>query len=96
MDIPHLHPSNLLTWATLNDVSMFDIKVARTPVRGDFGLVAERRLSTEQATFDKPTLLTVPQDLVLNSEAVAQYARQDGNFRQLLDSLDERVGPGPF
>ena len=80
----------LPAWAALNDLDFFDVKVATTPSRGQ-GLVAERTLSRLEDTFDIPTLLRIPNKLVLSAETVELYAKVDGNFKQLLDSAGQKV-----
>ena len=80
----------LPAWATLNDLDFFDVKVATTKSRGQ-GLVAERALSRLEDTFDIPTLLRIPNKLVLSAETVELYAKVDGNFKQLLDSAGQKV-----
>ena len=80
----------LPAWCLLNDITFVDVKVADTKAKG-YGLVCDRNLSTEDSTYDIPTLLTVPHSLVLNAEAVEQYAKEDKNFRQLLDAAGHKV-----
>ncbi|KAK3325879.1 hypothetical protein B0H66DRAFT_573601 [Apodospora peruviana] len=81
---PHLPIEALPAWALLNDVAFVDVKVKAIEGKG-YGLVCDRKLSTKEDTFDLPTLVTVPHNLVLNIEAVEEYAKEDRNFKQLLD-----------
>ncbi|GKT60530.1 SET domain-containing protein [Colletotrichum tofieldiae] len=74
----------LSTWAMFNDVDLVDIEAREIPGCG-LGLVSNKDLSREEETFDIPTLLRIPQELVLSAEAVENYAKVDKNFRQLLD-----------
>ncbi|KAK0616056.1 hypothetical protein B0T17DRAFT_496679 [Bombardia bombarda] len=76
----------LPAWALLNDVAFVDIKVVNTEEKG-YGVVCEKNLSTKQDTSDSPTLLTAPHSLVLNAEAVQEYAKEDKSFRQLLNAV---------
>jgi hypothetical protein len=94
MSPPELPIDALPAWARLNDIAFIDIKVVNTEGKG-YGVVCERKLSTEEGTFDLPTLLTVPHSLVLNGEAVNEYAKEDRNFRQLLDVAGHRVADSP-
>jgi hypothetical protein len=88
-------PLELLpAWLALNDVSLYDAKVSQIEGKG-CGLVADRNLSTAGGdTFDIPALLTVPHALVLNAEAVEEYAKEDRNFRQLLDAAGRQSARG--
>lgn len=81
----------LPAWSKLNDVNFLDIKVEDLgPSRGDVGLVTERTLNSRD-TFDIPTLLTVPNDLILSAEAVEEHGKADQHFRQLLDAAGGKV-----
>lgn len=81
---------SLPVWSALNDISFLDAKIVSTLGRG-YGLVAERNLTTVEETFDVPTLLAVPHSLVLNQEAVEEYAKENRNFRLLLDAAGRQV-----
>ncbi len=81
---------SLPAWLVLNDISFLDVGIASVTDRG-YGVVAERKLTTAEETFDIPSLLTIPHDLVLNTEAVDQYAKVDHNFRLLLDAVGHQV-----
>ncbi|KZL80299.1 set domain-containing protein [Colletotrichum incanum] len=74
----------LSTWAMFNDVDLVDVEAHEIPGCG-LGLVSNKDLSREEETFDIPTLLRIPHELVLSAEAVENYAKVDKNFRQLLD-----------
>ncbi|KAL2159660.1 hypothetical protein VTH06DRAFT_2229 [Thermothelomyces fergusii] len=76
----------LPAWARLNDVVLHDVKVARTEGKG-YGVVSGTDMSVADDTTESPTLLAVPRALVLNSEAVSEYAKEDKNFKQLLDAV---------
>jgi hypothetical protein len=79
----------LQAYSKLNDITFLDVAVEDLGVRG-FGLVAKRSLSSED-TFDTPTLLLVPHDLVLCGEAIEEHAKVDQNFRQLRDVAGGKV-----
>ncbi|KAI5923070.1 hypothetical protein F4810DRAFT_701337 [Camillea tinctor] len=79
----HFPLSALPIWCILNDISFVDVEVADINGRG-LGLIAERDLINEEDNVEIPTLLTVPQDLVLSAEGVEEYARENKYFRQLL------------
>jgi hypothetical protein len=79
----------LQAYSKLNDITFLDVGVEDLGVRG-FGLVAKRSLSSED-TFDSPTLLLVPYDLVLCGEAIEEHAKVDQHFRQLRDVVGGKV-----
>lgn len=67
--------------ATLNNVEIQPIQQ-----KGN-GLVT-RASSSE---IGQSALITVPHDLVLNAEAVEEYAKEDKNVRALLDACGPKV-----
>ena len=88
---PDLLPITALpAWAKLNDVNFLDIKVQNLGDSKGYGLAADRRLSSED-TFDIPTLLIIPHDLVLSAEAIEEHGKVDQHFRQLLDVAGGKV-----
>ncbi|TVY31195.1 SET domain-containing protein [Lachnellula hyalina] len=74
----------LPAWSKLNDVSFIDISVQELNDSKGSGLVTSRALSSK-ATYDIPTLLVVPHDLILSAEAIEEYAKVDQHFRELLE-----------
>lgn len=82
----------LPTWAMFNDVDLVDVEAREIPGCG-LGLLVNKELSREEKTFDIPTLLRIPHELVLSAEAVESYAKVDKNFRQLLDACGHKVRP---
>ncbi|KAL7622920.1 hypothetical protein AAE478_006599 [Parahypoxylon ruwenzoriense] len=82
----HFSLNDLPAWCVLNDVAFVDVKVADLSDRG-YGLVAEKDLPVvnEDDKFEPHALLTIPKELVLSAEGVAEYARENKEFRQLLD-----------
>ncbi|KAK3327526.1 hypothetical protein B0T19DRAFT_165293 [Cercophora scortea] len=83
MPWPGLPVDALPAWALLNAAVFHDVKIATLDGRG-CGLVCDRNLSAD-GTHDPPTLLSVPHSLVLNAKAVEEYAKEDRNFKHLLD-----------
>jgi hypothetical protein len=83
----------LPAWSKLNEVSFLDIKVQDLGGSKGFGLVTERNLSSKD-TFDIPTLLIIPNDLILSAEAVKEHGKVDQHFRQLLDAAGGKVSLG--
>ncbi|RYP64502.1 hypothetical protein DL769_006640 [Monosporascus sp. CRB-8-3] len=80
----HFPLDGLPAWCLLNDVTFVDTKVQRIEGRG-YGLVAERELRTENDN-EAITILKVPRDLVLSSEGIEEYAKENKEFRQMLDA----------
>ncbi|KAK1700467.1 SET domain-containing protein [Colletotrichum godetiae] len=79
----------LSTWAMFNDVDLVDVEAREIPGCG-LGLLSNKELSREEETFDIPTLLRIPGELVLSGEAVENYAKVDKNFRQLLEAAGHK------
>lgn len=82
----------LPAWCKLNDVNFLDSRVEDLGGSKGFGLVTERALNSK-GTFDIPTLLTVPRDLILCAEAVEEHGKADQHFRRLLDAAGGKVSP---
>ncbi|KAF6811269.1 SET domain-containing protein [Colletotrichum sojae] len=80
----------LSTWAMFNDVDLVDVEAHEIPGCG-LGLISNKALSREEETFDIPTLLRIPHELVLSAEAVENYAKVDRNFRELLDAAGHKT-----
>ncbi|KAK3373559.1 hypothetical protein B0T24DRAFT_529383 [Lasiosphaeria ovina] len=95
MPSPKLPIEGLPVWAHLNNVTLTNVKIANTGDKG-FGVVCDSHLTTEASdeTLDTPALLTVPHDLVLNAEAVQEYAKEDRTFRELLDAVGHQSARG--
>ncbi|RYP67156.1 hypothetical protein DL771_007384 [Monosporascus sp. 5C6A] len=74
----------LPAWCHLNGVTFVDTKVQLIEGRG-YGLVAERELKTKNDNGALP-ILKVPRDLVLSSEGIEEYAKENKEFRQLHDA----------
>ncbi|CAJ2502715.1 Uu.00g101090.m01.CDS01 [Anthostomella pinea] len=83
----------LPAWCLLNDVTFVDVKVADIEGRG-LGLVAERDLVNEEDHYEVPTLLAIPKELVLSAEGVEEYAKENKDFRQLLDAAGHQSTRG--
>ena len=86
----HLPLTALPAWCKLNDVNFLDSKVEDLGESKGFGLITERSLNSKE-TFDIPTLLTIPRDLILSGEAVEEHAKADGAFRQLIEAAGGKV-----
>ncbi len=93
MPSPHLDVEVALhAWNRLNNVHIQQVTPHEIPDRG-LGFVAHRDLSNEETSPDAPpALVTIPRDLVLSQEAVEIHAKEDGHFRELLESAGRKVG----
>jgi hypothetical protein len=80
----------LPAWSKLNDVNFLDIDVNDLGGSKGFGLATERALSSKD-TFDTPTLLIIPHDLILSAEAIEEHGKVDKHFKQLLDVAGGKV-----
>ncbi|KAI0202022.1 hypothetical protein F4808DRAFT_92350 [Astrocystis sublimbata] len=78
----HFPLSNFPAWCILNNVTLDGVGVADVDGRG-LGLVAEDDVDNEND--DLPSLLTIPKELVLSASAIESYAKENKDFRQLLD-----------
>lgn len=81
---PGLPIEALPAWALLNGITFPHVKVANIERKG-FGLVRDGELKPEVP------LMAVPNSLVLNVQAVDEYAKEDKNFKQLLGAVGHHV-----
>ncbi|KAJ3570839.1 hypothetical protein NPX13_g5595 [Xylaria arbuscula] len=82
---------NLPAWCMLNNIALDGLSAADVNARG-LGLVAENKL--ENMHDDLPALLTVPKELVLSSARVEEYAKENKEFRRLLDVAGHQSSRG--
>ena len=80
----------LPAWSKRNDASFIDISIQDLGETKGFGFATEKALGSKD-TFDVPTLLTVPHDLILSAEAIEEHAKVDQHFKQLLDVAGGKV-----
>jgi hypothetical protein len=84
--------SALDAWSRLNDVTYLDCQTQKFEDARGVGLVTAKKLSSKN-TFEKPTLLIIPHDLVLSAEAVEEFAKVDQYFKELLAVAGGKVMP---
>ncbi|VBB75253.1 Putative protein similar to of SET8 of Schizosaccharomyces pombe [Podospora comata] len=77
---------DLPAWARLNDVSFDNVEVTTTVDKG-YGVFSQKDLAAPEGTVETPQLLAVPHDLILNSLAVEEHAKEDKEFKQLLEAV---------
>ena len=85
--------ASLPLWQTLNNVIFTNTQIAAIPGKGS-GLVAVDTESNSQTSSHGKPLISVPHGLVLHAEAVEEYAKQDRNFRLLLDAAGHQTTRG--
>lgn len=86
----HFSLNDLPAWSTLNCVNFLDVAVANIDGRGN-GLIAKKDLINPESDSEPLTLLTIPKELILSAEGVEEYAKENKNFRQLLDTAGRQV-----
>ncbi|KAK0735649.1 hypothetical protein B0T21DRAFT_384452 [Apiosordaria backusii] len=77
---------DLPAWVRLNDVSFDNVEVTDTKDKG-YGVLSRKDLTAPEGTVETLQLLAVPYDLILNSFAVEEHAKEDREFKQLLDAV---------
>lgn len=95
MQFAKLPVSALPFWCKLNDVSFLDTAVKDLGATRGFGLIAERALNSVE-TFDTPTLVLIPRDLVLSAEMIEEHSKVDHHFKELLDTAGGKVSFGAW
>jgi len=83
--------TNLPTWCTLNNITFNGVSAANIDGRG-LGLVAGSDLNNDEESTKLPALLTIPKDLVLSAAGVEECAKENKEFRKLLDIAGRQVG----
>lgn len=76
----------LPAWMKFHDAFFAHVEIQDMQEKGH-GLAA----TDTTAAIGLSSLVTVPRDLVLNTEAVEEYAKEDSNFRTLLDACGRKV-----
>lgn len=85
------NPSALAIASRLHGVTFHDVECGNAEGKG-WGLTATRGLSTKDVdTGDSPRLITIPHDLVLNQQAVEEYAKESREFRELYEAVGRQV-----
>ena len=71
------------SWAKINDISLYNVKIGNVKGRG-FGIVAGETIDESPNS----TLVVIPKELVLSAESVHDWAKTDTHLRDLLDVLE--------
>jgi hypothetical protein len=85
--------ASLPLWQTLNNVTFNNTRIVAIPGKGSGLVVVGSDSSSEPRSHDKP-LISIPHCLVLYAEVVEEYAKQDRNFRLLLDAAGHQTNRG--
>lgn len=72
----------------LNNITFAGVRVEDIEGRG-LGLVAEKHLISEDVEL--PALLTIPKELILSAVTVEEHAKENKDFRELLDVAGRQV-----
>ncbi|KAJ4396085.1 hypothetical protein N0V93_000302 [Gnomoniopsis smithogilvyi] len=75
----------LPAWMGFNNATLANIEIQQIQQKGN-GLVTR----ASSADIGQSALINVPHDLVLNAEAVEEYAKEDSNFRAFLDACGHK------
>lgn len=86
MSREHLPLQALLAWIGINNATLSNVEVRPINHKGN-GLVAQK----DSADIKDSPVLTIPRGLVLDAAAVAEYAKEDKNFSQLLRACGRKV-----
>lgn len=86
MSRPRLPLEALPVWTSFNNGILSNVGVESVPHKGS-GLIAKK----DSADIGDSPLISIPHSLVLNMEAVEEYAKEDRSFRQLLDVCGHKV-----
>lgn len=69
-----------------NNATLTNIEIQRIQQKGNGLITRASSIDIGQSGF-----ITVPHDLILNTEVVEEYAKEDKNFRALLDACGHKV-----
>lgn len=88
-----LNISSLPAWSKLNGVTWHN-SVVQPVASAGYGVAAARALSSTVEEAQDAALLRVPAQLVLGKEAVEEFAKVDGGFREVWEVAGGKVcGP---
>lgn len=82
--------SSFPAWALLQDISFNNVALSEVPDKG-IGITTSVDVDGDKQETTPIKFLEIPADLVLSSEAVAEYAKVDQNFKALLEKMGRQV-----
>lgn len=89
---PALPVSSLRTWAKFNGIEFEDISVEKNKEYGGYGIVSTTTIDSAPDQEGNLTVLNVPKDLILSAETIAEHAKVDKHFGQILEAVGGSVG----
>lgn len=89
---PALPLSCLRTWAKFNDIEFKDISVEKNKEYGGYGIISTTTIPDLARDEERNrTVLNVPKDLILSAETIAEHAKVDKHFGQILEAVGGNV-----
>ena len=84
-------PSILAATSRLRGVNFHNVECESVEGKG-WGLTATKDLSTKEPDTDQlPKLMSIPHNLVLNQQAVEEYAKECTEFKELYEAIGRQV-----
>lgn len=80
-------------WCQLNGLTLHGVRISSNIVSED-GISKGGGLLSAVTHESEDVLLSIPQDLILNREAVLQCAKVDKHLRQLVETMEDWVQVG--
>ncbi|KFY18459.1 hypothetical protein V493_08604 [Pseudogymnoascus sp. VKM F-4281 (FW-2241)] len=85
---PALSLSYLPTWAKFNDIEFKDVSVEKNKEYGGYGITSTSKIPHSVLNQEgNLTVLNVPKDLILCAETIAEHAKVDRHFAQILEAV---------
>ncbi|KAI8963772.1 SET domain-containing protein [Daldinia sp. FL1419] len=85
----HLSLDDLTVWSTLNGIQFLNVGVTNIDGRGN-SLISKEELVNLEDEPEPTKLVTVPKELILSAAGVEEYAKENKDFRQLLDAVGHK------
>lgn len=86
---PILPVTSLRIWAKFNGISFENISVEKNKEYGGYGIISTTTIPLDQG--GNTTVLNVPKDLILSAETIAEHAKVDKHFGQVLEAVGGNV-----
>lgn len=86
---PILPVTSLRIWAKFNGISFENISVEKNKEYGGYGIISTTTIPLDQG--GSTTVLNVPKDLILSAETIAEHAKVDKHFGQVLEAVGGNV-----
>lgn len=89
---PTLPVSSLRTWAKFNGIEFEEVSVEKNKEYGGFGVVSTTTIDSAPDQEGNLTVLNIPKDLILSAETIAEHAKIDKHFGEILEAVGGSVG----